>query len=172
MAAVGVLDYEHLELIDGELISKIGKNRLHARVGWSVVAWLIEIFGVAFVQTESPIDVAAPDNEINEPVPDVLVLNRSFKKLAAKPGPADVHLVVEVSDTSLRFDLTTKAALYARAEIVEYWVVDISAKRIIVHLGPLDGRYQSVVAYSEWESVTPLASPGAALSVGSPFAIE
>jgi Uma2 family endonuclease len=48
------------------------------------------------------------------------------------PEPSDVLLVVEISDTTLRFDQTTKLALYARHGIEEYWVVDVAGERINV----------------------------------------
>ena len=78
-------------------------------------------------------------------------------------------LVVEVSDSTLRFDLTVKAALYARAGIVEYWVLDVSGRRLIVHREPTPGGYRSVVAYSEFESIAPLASPQNKLQVAELF---
>jgi Uma2 family endonuclease len=68
-------------------------------------------------------------------------------------------LVVEISDSTLGFDLTTKAELYARAEIQEYWVVDVAARRLIVHRQPHQGLYRSVTAYSAHETATPLALP-------------
>ena len=83
--------------------------------------WLTQVFGARFVNPEAPIDVAPEDNPTNEPVPDLIVLKRSFSKFrSASPQPEDLDLVVEVADTTLTFDLTVKAALYARAQIVEY----------------------------------------------------
>ena len=55
-AAIGVWEHEHLELIDGELIDRMGKNRPHANTAWLVVTWLIQTFGVEFVQPEVSID--------------------------------------------------------------------------------------------------------------------
>jgi len=78
-------------------------------------------------------------------------------------------MVVEVADTSLTFDLTVKARLYARAGIVEYWVLDISGRRLIVHRDPRDRRYQSVVAYSHLESIAPLSAPDSTFRVGDAF---
>jgi len=72
--------------------------------------------------------------------------------------------------TTLGFDLTTKARLYARARIVEHWVVDIPGRRIIVHRDPQGGQYPSVIAYAEQESVKPLASSDSEFPVGSAFA--
>ena len=65
---------------------------------------------------------------------------------------------MEVSDTTLDFDLRVKGPLYARAGIQEYWVVDLKARRMVVHREPVAGVYQSIEAYSEDESVAPLAA--------------
>jgi len=156
-------------LIEGELISKMGKKRPHANAIAAVHAWLLRVFGEQYVNQEAPIDVAPEDNPTNEPEPDLIVLAKLSREFKDNPQPADLRLVVEISDSTLGFDLTTKARLYARARIVEYWVVDIPGRRIIVHRDPQEGQYRSVVAYSEQESVKPLASPGCELPVGSAF---
>jgi Uma2 family endonuclease len=67
------------------------------------------------------------------------------------------------------FDLRTKARLYARAGIVEYWVIDVAGRRIVVHRGPLDGAYNDVTSYREGESIEPLSAPGRNFSVGDAF---
>ena len=155
----GLLDGQHLELIEGELINKMGKNVPHmVRLRW-LMNWLQEVFGKEFVYPEPSIDVAPEDNPSNEPEPDFIVVKRELTSSSSKPRPEDLHLVVEIADTTLRFDLTTKAALYARAGIVEYWVWDINGRRLIVHRNPQHGVYSSVVEYSEGESVAPLAAP-------------
>ena len=72
-------------------------------------------------------------------------------------------------DTSLSFDLNTKAALYARAGIAEYWVLDIPGRRLIVHRFPAAGRYSGVNAYAETESAAPLAAPETPFKVAAAF---
>jgi len=122
-------------------------------------AWLVRTFGEQFVNPEAPIDVAPEDNPTNEPEPDLVVLAKPSREFQdANPRPGDLRLVVEISDSTLGFDLTTKAELYARAGIVEYWVVDVAARRLIAHRDPSDGLYRSITAYGEEESVSPLAS--------------
>jgi Uma2 family endonuclease len=167
----GIWAQQHLELIEGELISKMGKKRPHTNVMVIMHAWLLRVFGEQYVNQETPIDVAPEDNPTNEPEPDLIVLSkpsRDFKD--ANPQPADLRLVVEISDSTLGFDRTTKARLYARARIVEYWVVDIPGRRILVHRDPQEGQFRSVTAYAEQESVKPLASPDHEFLVGSAFA--
>jgi Uma2 family endonuclease len=167
----GIWDQQHLELIEGELISKMGKKRPHTNVMVIMHEWLLRVFGEQYVNPETPIDVAPEDNPTNEPEPDLIVLSKPSREIRdANPQPAELRLVVEIADSTLSFDRTTKARLYARARIVEHWVVDIPGRRIIVHRDPQDGQYLSVVAYAEQESVKPLASPDSEFPVGSAFA--
>jgi len=166
----GIWEQQHLELIEGELISKMGKKRPHANAIAVVHAWLLRVFGAQFVNSAAPIDVAPEDNPTNEPEPDLIVLSKPSREFKDDPQPVDLRLVVEIADSTLSFDRTTKARLYARARIVEYWVVDIPGRRIIVHRDPQDGQYRSVVAYAEQEGVKPLASPDHEFLVGSAFA--
>ena len=166
LASSGVLDQQHLELVEGELINKMGKKRPHVNSLTLLKAWLDTVFGARQVNPEAPIDVAPEDNPTNEPEPDIIVLNRDLTAFpSANPRPEDLLLVVEVADSTLGFDLTTKAALYARAGILEYWVLDVSGRRMIVHRDPQGGRYVSVAAYSSEESVAPLAAPNSPLQI-------
>ena len=166
----GLLDQQRLELVDGELINKMGKNRPHVNAMAMMVKWLSQFFDLELVNQEASIDVAPEDNPTNEPQPDLVVLNKPTYQLSAgNPRPQDLHLVIEVSDTSLYFDLTRKAALYARAGIVEYWVLDVTAHKLFVHREPQAGKYQSITEYTEQESVAPLAAPDAQFLVSSAF---
>jgi Uma2 family endonuclease len=170
MASAGVEDTDQLELIEGELISKMPKNRPHVNAAVYVMLWLIETFGGERVNPKAPIELATEDNPINEPVPDLIVLKRPSRTFRlAPPGPGELDLVVEISDASLVFDLTVKARLYARAGIAEYWVLDVTARRLIVHRDPSRDGYRAIVAYGESERVAPLAAPGRELPVADIF---
>ena len=109
LETTGLLDDQKLELVDGELISKIGKIRPHVNTLTFVFIWLIRVFGEEFVNPEAPVDVAPEDNPTNEPEPDVIVLKQPFREFSkGNPQPGDLHLIVEVSDATLGFDLTKK----------------------------------------------------------------
>lgn len=170
LEAAGLLDQQHLELIEGELIDKMGKKRPHVDAATLLQEWLIRVFGGRFVNPEAPIDVAPEDKPTNEPQPDLIVLRSDYSGFrSATPQPQDLRLVVEIADTTLAFDLTTKAALYARAGIVEYWVLDVPGRCLIVHREPQGGQYRSVVAYGHDESVAPLSAPSSLFRVGDTF---
>lgn len=166
LEASGLFEQEKLELVDGELISKMGKNRPHVKAFTWMHLWLLEAFGRHFVNAEAPIDVSPGDNKWNEPVPDLIVLKREFATFDANPQPEDLDLVVEVADSSLKFDLTVKAALYARAGIAEYWVLDVAGRRLLAHREPVSGTYRSVAVYTENEVISPLAAPQARFRPG------
>jgi len=166
----GLLDGQRLELIEGELIDKMGKKWPHVNSVAQLLEWLAGVFGARFVVQEAPIDVAPEDNPSSQPEPDLLVLKRERSHFIGKsPQPDDLHLAVEVADSTLGFDLGAKAALYARAGIVEYWVLDVAGRRMIVHRDPQHGTYASVVAYGAEESVAPLAAPDSRLRVSDAF---
>jgi Uma2 family endonuclease len=85
--------------------------------------------------------------------------------------PTDVRLVVEISDTTLAFDRITKARLYARAGIIEYWVVDVTGRRILVHRNPQGDAYVDIKAYGQGESIQPLSAPGKSFLVDEAFPV-
>jgi Uma2 family endonuclease len=158
----GVLDQQLWELIEGELIDKTGENGPRVTCLIAIVLWLHEAFGTPFVMFAGPIDFSPEDNPTNEPEPDAVVVKREYFCFARNnPRPEDLHLVVEVADSTLVFDLSTKAALYARAGIVEYWVLDINRRQLIVHRNASAGKYESAMIYGDNETVSPLAAPQA-----------
>jgi Uma2 family endonuclease len=170
LESLALWDQKRLELVEGELISKMGKNRPHVNVFTLVHAWLLQVFGANYVNAEAPIDVAPEDNPTSEPQPDLIVLARPSSEIReANPQPEELRLVIEISDSTLGFDLTTKAELHARAGILDYWVLDIAARRLVVHRDPLLGLYQSIAVYSEHEAVAPLAAPAREFRVAEAF---
>jgi Uma2 family endonuclease len=100
------------------------------------------------------------------PEPDVLVLHHraDFYREAA-PGAVDVFLVIEVADSSLRYDRLVKMPLYAAAGVPEAWVVDVEARRIETYRGPRDGAYTDVHALPRDAVVVPAAFPDLAIPV-------
>jgi Uma2 family endonuclease len=164
LIAVGQLPESGYELIEGDIVVKMGKKRPHVFVTMRMLEWLVSVFGFDHVQSQDPIALS----EFSEPEPDVCVLLHPQREYLSSgtPDAGNARLVVEVSDTTLDFDTTVKAGLYARAAVADYWVVDIAGRRVIVHREPVDGQYQSVLAYTEDELVAPLAAPVSSLRVG------
>jgi Uma2 family endonuclease len=140
MGETGILGpADRIELIDGEIIDMSPIGALHA----AIVARLASHFsqrlgGAAVVWCQNPLRL----DDINEPEPDIAILRpRADFYTSGHPGAADVLLVIEVSDSSLAYDLGTKVPLYARHGIPEAWVIDASTRRTRVFRQPIGGRY-------------------------------
>ena len=163
---LGVFEGQRYELIEGDLIDKMGQNPPHV---WSIAllnVWLAKIFGGVNVRCQAPIEIALEDQERNEPEPDLFVLAELRLEYSARHARGDeLLLLVEVSDTTARFDRTVKAALYARASVPEYWLLDVSARALFVHRHPSGSGYRHVIRLSEDESVAPDSRPDAVVKV-------
>jgi len=166
MTETGLLEPGKFELIEGEIISKMGQGRLHIAVVTRILAVLTSLFGIESLQNQAQIGVGEID-EWNDPEPDVAVLVGSVDDYVDRePNPAtDVRLVVEAAFTSLPGDTTTKARIYARYGLPEYWVVAIKKRELIVFRDPTANGYSKTLVLSEAESVTPLAAPHAHVRV-------
>jgi Uma2 family endonuclease len=148
------------ELIDGEIIEKVGQNFPHGICVMKAILWLAGIFGGDFVQTQVTVEVADADQVTNRPEPDVFVLTKPAHEYTRTPPASELSLIIEVSDTTLRDDLQIKAPLYARAGVLEYWVLDVTGRRLFMHRTPVDGVYTEVQPFLETESVALESAPG------------
>ncbi len=162
MADLGLLKNNRYELIEGEVVDKMGQGRLHVFVVTRLVTYLIAIFGGDHVQSQAPISL----NETNQPEPDAAVLTGTVGDyLERDPEPGDVRLVVEVSDTTLRTDRTVKALLYARAGIAELWIVNVADRRVEVFRQPGPNGYADTENVPDTGVLFPLAAPTAVIAV-------
>jgi Uma2 family endonuclease len=155
LIATGFFEGQRYELIDGELLDKMGQNPPHANAIRLTQAWLAGVFGADRVQSQLPIEAAVADRERSLPEPDVAVL--AEKKSAYQkrhPRGDELLLVVEVSDTTASFDLTRKAALYAAAGVPEYWVLDLTRHVLVVHRRPDGSTYRLLQLFSEADTVS------------------
>ena len=128
---------ERVELLDGEIVPKMPRNDPHLFTVEEVCVRLREKAPTGWcVRQEYPITLST-----SEPEPDAAVARGDRRDyLHRKPGPADVALVVEVADNSLRRD-RRKRAIYAAAGIPEYWIVNLPARVLERYTEPAGGRY-------------------------------
>lgn len=164
MGEVGILgDEVRIELIEGELIEMAPIGCVHAGLVSQVGDCLMRrLAGRAIPWTQSPVRLS----RFSEPQPDFALLKfRADYYKARLPGPADVLLVVEIADSSVRSDRTVKAPLYARHGIPEYWLIDIPARAVEVYLDPAEGAYREVRRATEG-GLAPRAFPDALLDLG------
>jgi Uma2 family endonuclease len=143
MAEVGILAPDaRVELIDGEIFDMAPPGSLHAATVHRLNTILVRaVEDDAVVLVQNPVRL----NQLSEPQPDLALLKgREDFYSQSHPGPDDVLLVVEIADSSLRFDRDTKVSLYAAHGIPEMWLVDLRGRRLVRHRGPVQGSYTQV----------------------------
>ena len=127
MGEAGIFAPEaRVELIEGEIIDMAPIGTRHG----SAVKRLNALF-VAAVGSRAVVSVQDPLrlSELSEPEPDLMLLKpRADFYADAHPTAADVLLLVEVADTSARYDREIKLPLYARHGVPEVWIVDLEAR--------------------------------------------
>ncbi|MFN7922356.1 MAG: Uma2 family endonuclease [Bryobacteraceae bacterium] len=156
------------ELIEGRLVNKMGQSPQHRWSLYEIRLFLASVFEFRRILTQSPVEAAEVDAHRNLPEPDVAVLIESKPEYFVRhPRGDELLLAVEVADSSLLFDLTTKAALYARARIPEYWVLDLSGRALAVHRQPEAGTYRSIARLTEAENVSPQSCSEARIGVSA-----
>lgn len=139
MAEAGILDdEERLELLEGRIVRMRALGTPHWLRHGKIVRYLILQLGDrARVYGES----APRLNELNEPQPDVAILDLAVAVEARQPAWSEIFALIEISDTSLRKDTTVKRRLYARCEVPDYLVVDLNADVLLHFSAPHDGDY-------------------------------
>lgn len=157
----GFLHGEPIELIEGQLIARSPEGELHSGTVRRLLRLLIEAIAAEEAEIGSGNPIALSD--LSEPEPDIAVF---------PPGtyrghhPTTATLLVEVSCSSVRWDLNGKSLLYAGADIPEYWVVDLVAHRIVCHRDPAPDGYATVTTHRDGV-LRPLHHPQAEIDVGT-----
>jgi Uma2 family endonuclease len=159
---------DQLELIGGQLVVAEPQGSRH----YTAIQAAEEILRAAFgprwqVRGQGPL---ALDDE-SEPEPDVAVVQGSFRDYVSD-HPSRPVLVLEVSESSLALDREHKGGLYARAELTDYWIVNLIDDTLEVYRDPVPDpaasfgwRYGAVAVLPREASVSPLALPGARIRV-------
>ncbi len=151
MADAGLLaEDDRVELVGGEIIDMTPIGARHLACVVTLTHLLTEASGGRyFVSVQNPILL----DEGNEPQPDLSLLRRRPSPTSDLPGPEDLLLVMEVSDTTLSYDRDVKLPRYGGARIPEAWIVDLASQRVSVHSDPIAEGYSSIESFGAGEIV-------------------
>ncbi len=155
MLEAGILDWDdRFELIEGELVPMNAQNTPHSLIKSRIGRW----YGRALDDTfDVGVDVTMRVSEKALFEPDVVILKRLDARAKGFVNIADALLVIEVADTTLKRDMGVKARAYAKAGLVELWVVDLEARVTHVHRAPGEKGYASIVPVAFDAALTPLS---------------
>jgi Uma2 family endonuclease len=157
---LGVFEGRRAMLIDGVILEEGPMSPPHAITLELAGEAIRTAFGAGWrIRSQSPL-VLGQDLD---PEPDLAVIAGTARGSSGHPTTAD--LVVEVADSSLAFDTNEKRLLYARAVIREYWVVDVTGRRLLVYRDPRAGDYATQQTVGPAEAVSLLSLPSATVRV-------
>jgi Uma2 family endonuclease len=164
MAEAGILhEDDRVELLDGELYEMTPIGDDHAGTTNYLNAALSRRLDVRYlVAIQNPIRLS----DYSEPEPDITLLrpqNNYYRD--RKPRPDDVLLLIEIADTSIDYDQTTKLPRYAAAGIVEVWIVNLGDDRVEVYRDPIGGQYRTQIVLIRGDSIFPQVLPDLVLHV-------
>ncbi len=157
MAAAGVLDDPRVELINGYLVKKMGKNPPHIWVVDAIIEALRAALPRMWCRKEDPVRI--PD--FDEPEPDVAVVRGNRDDYRDRiPEPKDIVLLVEVAESTLDRDQGEKRRAYAGAGILDYWIINLVARQVEVYSNLAAGDYRSLHVFKFGDEI-PLTIDGA-----------
>lgn len=146
----GILtEYDAVELIHGQLIKKMPISEDHAGTIEELADYFRDIFSKKYrYRSENPVPILPK----SEPEPDFVIAKKKAGK-KTHPTPKEIYLIIEVANSTLQYDRKVKGPIYAGAGIPEYWIINLKARKIEVHLSPVqeDEVFDSVRSYGENE---------------------
>ena len=162
MIAAGILDNRRVELLRGEIVEMTPEGEPHAYFSSEAGEYLIQLFrNRATIRIGKPITL--PND--SEPEPDITIVQRLGREyLQHHPYPENIFWVIEYSNSSLDKDLETKSQVYAQANILEYWVVNLKTRQLIVFRNPQTGKYASQSMLTDG-TIYPIAFPDVSIPV-------
>jgi Uma2 family endonuclease len=158
LTALGFYDGERLELLFGEIVEKSMPQRPAHATAVDLAAEVCRCIFAAGYRVRVRLPLALTGSQ-SVPEPDIAVVQGGPRD-STDSHPTTAALVIEVSDTTLEADQTTKALAYARGGITDYWVVNINERTLEVRRQPGASGYRSLQTLGEQDSVAPLIAPG------------
>jgi Uma2 family endonuclease len=157
MSDVGILNADaRTELIAGQILVMAAKGTPHV-LGLRLLAVALDKLLTNqpfFISTQDPIQL----NNFSEPEPDLAIVRGTLLDYADRhPEPKDLALVVEVADSTLKYDCDVKDKLYAQSGIEDYWVLDVKNRNLHVFRNPTPTGYTSHLILTPPNSISPLA---------------
>lgn len=163
----GYLDDEGVELLEGQIVYAAEEGPDHAGTIRRLLRQLIETIPATEGEVGAGNPIAATD--LSEPEPDLAVFppGGTYRR----HHPREASLLIEVSRSSRRRDLSIKARIYAHAGVPDYWVIDLVAREVVVHRDPRGDGYLDVTRHGAGV-VHPLHHPAVVVEVTSLFDLD
>ena len=168
MVKTGVLTgSDRVELLEGQIIEMNPQLPPHAATTQRTFRYLDRLLEtVAYVRMQLPVTLKPK----SEPEPDIAVVRINANEYGDRhPTPEDIFLIIEVADSTLLGDRQQKASIYAKANIADYWILDVNAKQVYVFREPTSEGYQQEAIVAANTVLAPVAFPNITIPLNQLF---
>lgn len=164
----GILAQRRVELIAGEILEMAPESADHTYSWGSLVTRLSQMLGDrALVRPPAPITLSQ-----SEPEPDIAIVTGTWERYIDRhPSADDIFWLIEISRSTLAFDRTVKAPLYAAEGIAEYWIINLKERQLERYRQPGSTHYRDRQVLTGG-AIAPLAFPDCILEVRSLFPVQ
>ncbi|WP_204103350.1 MULTISPECIES: Uma2 family endonuclease [Spirulina sp. CCY15215] len=167
MIEAGILtEDDKVELLEGRIVQMSPQGTFHAGTTQRSDEYLKNrLRGLASVRIQLPITLTT-----SEPEPDLAIVRIDPNFYCDRhPHPEDIFLLIEIAFTTFHKDYQEKAPIYARGNIPEYWLLNVSENRAYIFRDPSPSGYQSEQQLNTTETIVPLAFPDLEVSLSQLF---
>jgi Uma2 family endonuclease len=160
MVELGLFQRERMELFRGELRTMTPVGVPHRNLVTALYRWFVERIATGSLEVCSQQPFMCADESELEPDLSIVPFEPHRRQ-----HPSRAMLLIEVAESSRGFDLGEKAAIYARSDVAEYWVVDVAAEVVHVHRDRVDGRWTNIAIADRHQRLAPIEVPGVTVAL-------
>jgi len=154
---------DRVELLDGQIVVKEPIGYRHAQAVNRLSNFFARRGGGRFhVSPQNPVNL----DERSQPQPDICLLDLRADDLPSHPSPDLIFLVIEVSDSSVRYDREDKRPAYARQGVREFWLLNLEDNVLEVYREPVGDTFTVERIVHPEETIAPLAFPDLVAKAG------
>ena len=164
MIESGILDEDdRVELLEGKIVCMSPQKPFHAASVQRSSRLLFKLLGDrAEIRIQLPVILG----DDSEPEPDVAVVRFDDNEYSFRhPEAADIYLLIEVADSTIAKDRQQKARIYAKNQVLEYWILDVQKRQVYVFRQPDDGIYGEQIVLSSSDRFAMQSFPDVAIAL-------
>lgn len=170
MIESGILDEgDRVELLEGKIVCMSPQRPFHASSVQRSSRLLFRLLGdLAEIRIQLPVTLGNK----SEPEPDVAVVKLDVNEYSLRhPESADIYLLIEVADSTITKDRKQKSIIYAKNQVLEYWILDLQRRQVYIFRQPEAQSYREQFVLSSSDTVTLQAFPDIAIALDAMFPV-
>ena len=168
MIEAGILDEDdRVELLEGKIVCMSPQRPFHAA---SVQRSSRLLFQLLSDRAEIRVQLPVILGNDSEPEPDLAVVRFDADEYSFRhPEVPDIYLLIEVADSTIAKDRNQKARIYAKNQVLEYWILDLQKRQVYVFRQPEESVYREKLILNSDDSITMQAFPDVAIALNDMF---